>query len=159
MQEKMEKPVIEPGDEILIRYQVFADKDVVDASSKPIKIKVGTGKFMPVVEEALIGRSPGEHVTIWVAPEEHYGKYDPKKLQLVPAEKIPEGLSPGAIVKIQDEYGVIHPAILKKVEEGLAVVDFNHPLAGKHLRFEVDILEVKKPEKRHELNEAQEEEV
>jgi len=137
-------PAIEPGDKALIRYRVIAEKDVVDASKEPFWVKVGTGEFMPAVERALIGHRPGEIVAVWVPPEEHYGAYDPKKLQVVPAERIPEGANPGTVIKLQDEYGVVHPAILKKVEEGLAVVDFNHPLAGKPLRFEVEILDLQK---------------
>ncbi|AEH44084.1 peptidylprolyl isomerase FKBP-type [Thermodesulfatator indicus DSM 15286] len=142
--DKKDALVIEPGDEILIRYRVLANKEVVDTSQEPIVLRVGEGKFMPIVENALVGHKTGERVIVLVSPEEHYGKYDPKKIQVVPSEKIPEGTNPGSIVKIQDEYGVVHPAILKKVEEGLAVVDFNHPLAGKTLRFEVDILGIKK---------------
>ncbi|WP_068540548.1 FKBP-type peptidyl-prolyl cis-trans isomerase [Thermodesulfatator autotrophicus] len=142
--DKKDSLVIEPGDEILVNYRVLADKEVVDSSKEPIVLKVGEGKFMPAVEEALVGHRTGERVIVLVSPEEHYGKYDPKKLQIIPAEKLPEGINPGSLVKIQDEYGVVHPAILKKVEEGLAVVDFNHPLAGKTLRFEVDILGIKK---------------
>ncbi len=137
-------PAIETGDRALIRYRVIADKDVVDASQEPFWIKVGRGEFMPAVERALIGHKAGELVAVWVPPEEHYGPYDPKKIQLIPSEKIPRGTNPGAVIKIQDEYGVVHPAVLKKVDEGLAVVDLNHPLAGKTLRFEVEILDVQK---------------
>ncbi len=141
-----EMPAIEPGDKALIRYRVIAEKDVVDASKEPFWVRIGSGEFMPAVERALVGHRPGELVEVWVPPEEHYGPYDPKKLQLVPSERIPEGTSPGSIVKLQDEYGVVHPGILKKVEEGLAVVDFNHPLAGKTLRFQVEILDLEKKE-------------
>lgn len=145
-------PSIEPGDEVLIRYRVLAGKEVVDAANEPLSIKVGEGKFMPAVERALIGHRPGEVLAVMVPPEEHYGRYDPKKLQVVPLERIPQGVSPGTVIKLQDEYGVVHPAVLKKVEEGLAVVDFNHPLAGKVLTFEVEILDLKKKNKAPQEN-------
>ncbi len=151
-------PTIEPEDKALIRYRVIAEKNVVDASKEPFWVKIGSGEFMPAVEKALVGHRPGELVVIWVPPEEHYGPYDPKKLQVVPAERVPEGASPGSVIKLQDEYGVVHPAVLKKVEEGLAVVDFNHPLAGKTLRFEVEILDLKKRKKEGEQESGRAEE-
>ena len=150
---RTEGPIIEEGDRVLIRYRVSTEKEVVDSAKEPVWIEVGTGNFMPAVEKAQIGHRPGEVVAVLVPPQEHYGPYDPKKLQLVPVEKVPQGVNPGAVIKLQDEYGVVHPAVLKKVEEGLAVVDFNHPLAGKTLRFDVEIIDVQKrpqPEKEQE---------
>jgi len=141
---EVQGPAIELGDQVLIRYRVIAGNDVVDVSKDAFWLEVGSGKFMPAVERALVGHKPGEVVAVLVPPEEHYGPYDPKKIQVIPSERVPQGATPGAVIKLQDEYGVVHPAVLKKVEEGLAVVDFNHPLAGKTLRFEVEILDLKK---------------
>lgn len=134
---------IAQGDEVTIRYRVHAGKELVDASSEPITFKIGSGEFFPFVEESLIGRSPGEHVVVFVPPEKHYGRYDPKKLQIMPVEKIPPQAHPGEVIKVQDELGIVHPAILRKKDPWIALVDLNHPFAGKVLRFEVDILDVK----------------
>ncbi len=136
-------PKIQPGDLVTIRYRVLAGKDVVDASEQPITFEIGSGRFLPAVEKALEGHQPGDRIIVLVPPEEHYGPYDPKKLQLVAVEKIPPNANPGEVVRVQDELGVIHPAILRRRDEEVALVDFNHPLAGKLLRFEIEILEVK----------------
>lgn len=133
---------IAPGDKVTIHYRVFAGKEMVDASSKPVSFKVGSGEFFPFVEKALIGHRPGEKIIVFVPPEEHYGPYDPKKLQIIPVEKLPSHVHPGEIVKVQDEIGVVHPAILRKKDPWIALVDLNHPFAGKVLRFEVEIIEV-----------------
>ncbi len=136
-------PKIQPGDLVTVRYRVLAGKDVVDASEGPVTFEVGSGRFLPPVEKALEGHQPGDRLIVLVPPEEHYGRYDPKKLQLIAAEKLPPNANPGEVVKVQDELGVVHPAILRRRDEEVALVDLNHPLAGKILRFEIEILDVK----------------
>ncbi len=136
---------IAPGDLVVIRYTVLTDTGVIDLSKEPVSLRVGEGRFFRPVEEGLIGRKEGEKVVIVVPPEEHYGRYDPKKVEVIPAEKIPPQARPGDTVFVQDELGVLHPAKLRRRDARLAVIDRNHPLAGKYLRFEVEILRVEKP--------------
>ncbi|NPB08912.1 MAG: hypothetical protein GXO17_01035 [Thermodesulfobacteria bacterium] len=133
---------IRPGDLVTVRYRVFAGKEVVDASEEPFTFEVGSGRFLPPVEKALIGHQPGERIVVFVPPEEHYGPYDPKKLQLIAVEKLPPNVNPGDVVRVQDEMGIVHPAVLRRRDEEVAWVDLNHPLAGKLLRFEIEILDV-----------------
>ena len=116
----------------------------MDASEKPVTIVVGEGRFPPSVEEGLIGKEEGQRVSVWVPPEEPYGRYDPKKVQLIPSEKLPPQARPGETVFVQDDFGVLHPARLARRDAFLAVVDLNHPLAGKYLRFDLEILKVEK---------------
>lgn len=136
---------IEQGDKVTFRYQVFSDTGLVDASPTPITVVVGEGQFFRPVEEGLLGKEEGEKVVVWVPPEEHYGRYDPKKVKLIPSEKLPPQARVGETVFIQDEFGVLHPAKLRRRDISLAVVDLNHPLAGKYLRFEVEIIKIEKP--------------
>lgn len=136
---------IERNDKVTFRYQVFSDSELIDTSSGPVTVVVGEGRFFRPVEEGLLGKEEGERVIVWVPPEEHYGRYDPKKIKLIPAEKLPPQARVGETVLIQDEFGVLHPAKLRRRDDSLAVVDLNHPLAGKYLRFEVEILKIEKP--------------
>ncbi|HFC98200.1 MAG TPA: hypothetical protein ENJ40_07075 [Thermosulfurimonas dismutans] len=144
---------IEKGDRVTFRYQVFAEGGLVDASEKPVHIRVGEGRFPPSVERAFLGREKGARFSVWVPPEEHYGRYDPKKVRFLPSEKIPSQVRIGETVLVQDEFGVLHPARLARRDRNIAVVDLNHPLAGKYLRFDIEILEVEKedlhPEVQH----------
>jgi len=138
-------PEIEKGDRVTFKYQVFSEASLVDASERPVTIVVGEGRFPPSVETALIGKKEGERVSVWVPPEEHYGRYDPKKVRLIPVEKLPREARPGETVFVQDELGVLHPARLARKDPRVAVVDLNHPLAGKYLRFDLEIVKVEKP--------------
>ena len=137
---------IRPGARVVFNYRVLTDKEVVDVSSRPVSIEVGRGLFFPAVEETLLGHQAGERLVIFLPPEKHYGPYDPKKLYLIPAERLPKDVGPGQVIRVPDDLGVPHPAIVRRIDSEVALVDFNHPLAGKLLRFEIEILEVTPPE-------------
>ncbi len=136
---------IQPGSRVTFAYRVWAGQEVVDASEKPITIVVGQGKFFPEVEKALLGHEAGQHLMVMVPPDKHYGRYDPKKLNFISVERLPKEVSPGQVVRLPDEFGVPHPAVVRRLDREVALVDFNHPLAGKPLRFEIEILEVAPP--------------
>ena len=142
---------IKKGDQVTFRYQVFSEEGLVDTSEKPVTIVVGEGRFPPSVEAALLGKEKGTHISVWVPPEEHYGRYDPKKIRFLPSEKIPLQTRPGETIFLQDEFGVLYPARLVRKDKIIAVVDSNHPLAGKYLRFDLEILEVESKEIPHKL--------
>ncbi|QJA06878.1 hypothetical protein FVE67_08780 [Thermosulfurimonas marina] len=135
---------IGPGDRVSFRYRVLAEGGLVDASEEPVTIIVGEGRFPPSVEKALLGHTEGEVLSVWVPPDEHYGWYDPRKIQFLPVEKIPPQARPGETIFVPDELGVLHPARLARRDSRVAVVDLNHPLAGKPLRFDLEILKVEK---------------
>ncbi len=143
---------IQRGSKIVFYYRVIADQKVVDVSHKPVTIIVGEGKFLKALEEALIGHEAGEEVVIVLPPEKHYGKYDPKKIKVVPRERLPDKAKVGQVVYLPDEMGILHPAIVRRIDSEMVVIDFNHPLAGKLLRFELKILEVSPPESSYSNN-------
>jgi len=136
---------IQPGSRVTFSYRVWAGQEVVDASAKPVTIVVGEGKFFPEVEKALLGHEAGERLVVMVPPDKHYGPYDPKKLNFISVERLPREIAPGQVIRLPDEFGVPHPAVVRRIDQEVALVDFNHPLAGKPLRFELEILEVSPP--------------
>ncbi|MBA2849255.1 peptidylprolyl isomerase [Thermosulfuriphilus ammonigenes] len=136
----METKIIAKGAKVTISYRVLAAGKVVDVSKSPVSFICGEGQFMPYVEEALIGAKVGETRHIVVPPQYHYGPYDPLKLVAISRERLPQGANPGEVVRLVDEFWVLRPALIREINEGYAFVDFNHPLAGKELQFEVEIL-------------------
>ena len=120
---------------------------VVDSSEKsggPASFVCGKGNFPKPVEEGIIGLSPGDSKTITVHPFFAYGLYDPKKLLLVATERITGAIEPGKVIKVPDHLGITRPAVVRDIWPGAIMVDFNHPLAGQVLKFEVTIREVRK---------------
>jgi FKBP-type peptidyl-prolyl cis-trans isomerase SlyD len=83
----------------------------------------------------------GEQRTVVVEPSEGYGDFDPEAFTEVPLEAFPDDMSvePGASLSVRDESGNLYDAHVAEVRESTALLDFNHPLAGQTLHFEVRI--------------------
>ncbi len=101
-----------------------------------IVIVVGEGNVVKGLDEQLVGKEVGFKGEIVVPPEKAFGKYDPKKRELVSLRKFPERPKPGQRVRIGNRVGTVERVIGRRV-----LVDFNHPLAGKTIVFEIEIKE------------------
>jgi FKBP-type peptidyl-prolyl cis-trans isomerase 2 len=107
-----------------------------NAEYSPIVICVGQGQIIKGLENALVGKEPGDY-TIEVKPEEAYGKKNAKLIQLISTAKFrKENVQPmpGLQVNIDGAVGII-----KTVSGGRTLVDFNHPLAGKELIYDLKV--------------------
>ncbi|MEZ0329558.1 MAG: FKBP-type peptidyl-prolyl cis-trans isomerase [Dissulfuribacterales bacterium] len=143
------------GFEVVIEYQIrLKNGKVVDSSEKsggPVRLICGNGDFPRPVEEGIVGMKPGDIKVIPVPPQYTYGLYDPKQVVLVAAERIYEEIAVGKIVKAPDEFGLKRPAVIKRFWEGAVLLDFNHPLAGQTMLFEVKIRDIDpNPEKKEQ---------
>ena len=101
----------------------------------PITVCVGKGLVLKGLDKALIGKDLGFDGTLEVTPEDAFGKKDPKMLKLIPSSKFKSnGVNPqpGLQVNVDGTLGFI-----KTVTGGRTIVDFNHPLAGKELEYDV----------------------
>ncbi len=106
------------------------------AQYRPAIICVGEGQLLRGLDEYLEGKALGKH-TIGIPPEKGFGKKDTKLLKLIPKQKFKDGkLEPrvGLEVNVDNHYGVV-----RSVSGGRITVDFNHPLAGRDLVYEVDV--------------------
>lgn len=133
---------IEKNKVVTFHYTVFeANGDQAETSRdrEPLTILYGAGNIIPGLEKALDGKAAGDHVEVTVAPEEGYGPHQQALLQRVPKKHFGKTrLVPGQMLMAQTQQG---SRPLKVIKVGMSVVDvdFNHPMAGKTLRFEVDI--------------------
>lgn len=110
----------------------------------PATLALGAGELAPALEECLAGiESAGPH-TFMLQPGQAFGGYRSELLQRLPAEAFPEGQSvrPGQVVEFSGPHGARLAGLVKEVAGGEALVDFNHPLAGRPIRFDVEILAV-----------------
>ncbi|MGM5483782.1 MAG: FKBP-type peptidyl-prolyl cis-trans isomerase [Nanobdellota archaeon] len=108
-----------------------------NADFKPVKICVGDGTLLKGLEENLKGKELGKY-SFKISPEKAFGKKDMKKVQLIPSSKFKKDNItpyPGLSVNIDNQM-----AIVKKVGSGRILVDFNHPLAGKEVEYDVEVL-------------------
>ncbi|AIU69323.1 peptidylprolyl isomerase [Thermococcus eurythermalis] len=152
---------VEAGDYVLFNYVGrFENGEVFDTSIEelarehgiyveereygPMWARIGVGEIIPGLDEALIGMEKGEKKTVTVPPEKAYGMPKPELIIKVPIEEFTKaGLEPQEGLYVMTDSGI---AKILKVEESMVSLDFNHPLAGKTLIFEVEIMEIKKSE-------------
>jgi FKBP-type peptidyl-prolyl cis-trans isomerase SlyD len=137
--------MIENGKIVKIHYTLTVDGQVVDSSSgkSPLEYEQGGGQIIPGLERELLGLKPGDHKQVAVLPENGYGPVNREAIIEIPRANLPVGeLRVGMVLSGQSEDG--HPlhGIVKEFDDCCAQVDFNHPLAGKLLYFDVEIIEV-----------------
>ena len=136
---------IKNGDRIRIHYKgSLKDGDTFDSSyerGEPLEFTAGSPELIPGVSEAVAGMAVGDKKTVDVPPERGYGERQEGMLVRVPAEHLPEGVDVGAMLQLQTPEGAVQ-AVLAAIEGEEAVLDGNHPLAGKHLVFEIEIVEI-----------------
>ena len=125
----------------------LGDGEVVDESEpgEPLVYLHGHGETVPGLENALEGKAAGDKLQVKVSPAEGYGEYDPEGVEEVPREDFPADLElqAGGIVSATDDEGDEVDFLVKEVRDKTVLVDFNHPLAGKTLHFDVTVREVR----------------
>jgi len=125
-----------------LRDEEGAVLDTTDGRD-PLTYLHGAGNLVPGVEEALEGKSPGDEIKVTVPPEKAYGNREDANVRNVPVRKLPDGkLGPGTQVRLNTNHGSVIATVLD-IKGDYAVIDMNHPLAGKTLRFEMEVVDVR----------------
>ena len=128
-----------------IEYEVkkAGSDEVVDTNkgAQPLEFITGKGHIIPGLESALVGMNEGESADILVKAEDAYGEVNPEAVQTLPKEQF-EGvdLVEGMTLYGQGEAGETVQVTVKSFTDSDVTVDFNHPLAGKDLMFNVKVL-------------------
>ena len=111
---------------------------------EPVAILIGHKNIIPGVENALIGHEAGDRFEVTVSPEEGYGLHREGMTQRLSKKVFPKGqpLKPGAQVVLKTDHG---PRMVTVQKVGMTVVDvdLNHPLAGKALNFDIEVVDVR----------------
>jgi len=137
---------VAPGDTIRVHYTgKFESGDLFDSSEgrEPLKFTVGTGQLVKGFDDAVVGMIPGEKKTVTVTPKEGYGERREDHVVDFPKANVPEDmkLEVGMVVQMSDQSGRPIPVIITEILEDVVKMDVNHPLAGKTLVFDVEIVE------------------
>ena len=109
-----------------------------------VELTIGDGNLLEGFESCLIGLVAGDHQTFMVPPQEAFGQHNPANLQTIKRHQFGPDmvLEQGLVVSFSDAANTELPGVVKTIDGDNVVVDFNHPLAGVELTFEVEILEV-----------------
>ncbi|STP12338.1 peptidyl-prolyl cis-trans isomerase [Helicobacter mustelae] len=148
---------IKPNKVVTIEYSV-RDKEsqnLIDtnADSKPLEFLMGASQVIIGLENALSGKNKGDELKAEIAPEDAYGVYRVDFLQEVPREQF-EGieLQEGMTLFGQGEHGETVQVTVRDFNDKIVMIDYNHPLAGKTLLFDVKVLDVREPTEQEILN-------
>lgn len=139
--------MVQTGQTVSIHYTgTFDDGTEFDSSrnrGEPLAVQVGVGQVIPGFDEALQGMTIGEVKNISLTPDSAYGPRNEEAVQSVPLSAFPEDfqLVEGAQVQGQGPAGPIL-ATIQSWNESTVTVDMNHPLAGKSLNFEIELVSV-----------------
>jgi FKBP-type peptidyl-prolyl cis-trans isomerase SlpA len=120
--------------------------EVVDSTfdKQPATFKVGDGNLLPGFEQAIYGLKAGDKRSLSISPEQGFGQGNPQNIQVMPRSQFQDmELSEGLLVIFNDAANAELPGVVKTFDDSQVTIDFNHPLAGKTLSFDVEIIEVK----------------
>ena len=136
------------GDTVAIHYTgTLLDGSTFDSSEgrEPLEFEVGSGMIIPGLDRAMPGMEVGDKKIVKIACEDAYGPLNPEMRQAVPREGIPADipLEVGTQLQMQTPDGQAMPVMVVEVDEATVLLDANHPLAGKDLQFDIEVVSIK----------------
>ncbi len=138
---------VKEGDKVKVHYTGTLDDGSVFDSSKerqPLEFEVGSGQIIPGFEKAVLEMAPGDSTSIEIPSGEAYGDVREDMIVNVEREKLPADIDPevGMQLQLQQPDGNALPVVVSEVTDSHVTIDANHPLAGRDLKFEIELIEV-----------------
>lgn len=135
------------GDEVQVHYTgKLEDGTVFDTSQdgEPLSFTIGENRVIPGFETAVVGMEPGDSKTTEIDPEQAYGEHRDDMVMELDRDQIPEDVEPevGQQLQLRLENGQTVPVLITALGEDTVTIDANHPLAGRTLIFEIELIEV-----------------
>lgn len=135
------------GDTVKVHYTGrFDTGEVFDSSENhdPLTFTIGQGHVIPGFENAVVGMNTGETKTEKIPAEDAYGVYSNELVLTVNKSNFPKEISPevGQQLEVKNPNGEAFPVVITEVHEETVTLDANHPLAGKDLIFEIELVDV-----------------
>ena len=141
---------VQPGSFLTLHYRLAGPdgRDIVNTfADKPATLSLGAGELAPAIEARLLGLAEGAHASFELAPDEAFGERDPQRVQRVKCSLLAahgdadENYAPGDVVQFPTPDGNgRYAGVVRAVGADWLDIDFNHPLAGTPLRFEVQLI-------------------
>ncbi len=137
---------IDERSRVTLHFAVLLDSgEEVDTTrrGKPATFEMGDGNLLPGFEAALLGMRAGDDAQIELEPEQAFGEHRRENVQLLDRARFRDvELEPGVVISFDAPDGVL-PGVVRRVFERMVEVDFNHPLAGRRIVFDVSIIKVR----------------
>jgi FKBP-type peptidyl-prolyl cis-trans isomerase 2 len=137
---------IAAGKKVKFDYTLTVDGQVVETTQgkQPLDYIHGQNQIIPGLEKQMEGMKVGDSKKIIVKPEDGYGPVMKEAFREFEKSKLPKDVEPqvGMMLELKDAEGNAYPAAISEVKEKTVMLDFNHPLAGKELSFDVKVVSV-----------------
>lgn len=138
---------VKNGDNVRVHYHgKLNDGSTFDSSEgrAPLEFQVGTGQVIKGFDDALIEMKVGDKKTVVIPAEHAYGESSEQNIIEYPLSDFPEDMKPevGLELHMSDNEGNNFPVVIKEIKETAVVLDANHPLAGKELTFDIELVEI-----------------
>ncbi|KAF0804775.1 peptidyl-prolyl isomerase [Alcanivorax xiamenensis] len=150
---------IGPQTRITLHFAVrLMDGTELDSTfaGEPASFVWGDGSLLPGFERAILGLKAGDRRSVFIDAESGFGEYNEQNVQHFRRDTFaaPDGMEVGTVMNFADAAGAELPGVVSALDEQWVTVDFNHPLAGRELTFEVEIVRVEHdaPEQTVKLN-------
>ena len=144
-----DKKVVKDDLVVAIDYTLKVDGEVVDSSEErePLEFLQGYGNIIAGLEREMLGMEIGESKDVLVSALDGYGEIDEEAFMEIPSNQFPENIPVeiGIELEVQNEEGQPTYARIEAIENNLALLNFNHPLAGKTLNFSVKVITLREP--------------
>ena len=136
-----------PGKQVTLHFAIkLEDGAVVDSTfdRDPATFVVGDGNLLPGFEQSLFGMAGGQKESFVIKPEQGFGQPNPNNVQELPRDQFAADLElvEGLLVSFADAQQAERPGVVTGFDDAMVTVDFNHPLAGRDVIFEVEIIDV-----------------
>jgi FKBP-type peptidyl-prolyl cis-trans isomerase SlpA len=131
---------------VTLHYRVATADDtevVATFGSTPATLQLGSGELAPTLEACLEDLPVGERHVFLLEPQQAFGPHNPELVKRLSKSELPkggEGIEPLTLVEFEAPNGAKFAGLVRELDETSALVDFNHPLAGKSIRFEVEVI-------------------
>lgn len=143
----MTELTVGPGTRVTLHFALkLEDGEVVDTTfnGEPATFDVGDGNLLEGFERALFGMGQGARETLVIKPENGFGQRNPQNIQEIPRSEFDPSLEleKGLMLAFSDAQNTELPGVVTEFDDEVVQIDFNHPLSGREIHFEVEIIGV-----------------
>lgn len=132
---------------VTLDYKLFVEEELLESTEdgEAIQFLQGHGQIIPGLEDAIYNLKVGDTKKVVIEPEDAYGEYDPESLEVAKIEEFSEEvpLDVGTFLDFRDDEDEVLSAQIVEADEETVTLDFNHPLAGKTLTFEITVVDLR----------------
>lgn len=132
---------------VSLAYTLSVDGEEISRATneEPMEYLHGHQEIVPGLENALVGKKVGDRLSVTLEPADAYGDYDEENFEEIERSEIEDSddLELGMVLEVEDEDGFTYMAHVAEINGSTVVLDFNPPLAGKTLRYDVEVLDIR----------------